>query len=83
MTCGNHCCEHEFCWLCLHDRTRVAHDASFCTGRAEASHFEVLVSVERQIRSNWAQQGHDTQPALDTFVKEVNTALPRGIHHTS
>ena len=53
MTCGNHRCQHEFCWLCLHDWTRVTHDASFCTGRAEASHFEVLASVERQIRSNF------------------------------
>ena len=27
--------------------------------------------MERQIRSNWAQQAHDTQPALDTYSKEV------------
>ena len=27
--------------------------------------------MERQIRSNWAQQAHDTQPAVDTYVKEV------------
>ena len=46
MTCGNLRCQHEFCWLCLHDWTCVAHDASFCTGRAEASHAEVLASVE-------------------------------------
>ena len=32
---------------------------------------EVLASVERQIRSNWAQQAHDTQTAVDTYVKEV------------
>ena len=71
MTCGNPRCQHEFCWLCLHDRTRAAQDASFCTGRAEASHLEVLPCVERQIRSNWAQQAHDTRPAEDTYAKEV------------
>ena len=64
-------CQHEFCWLCLHDRTRATQDASLCTGRAEASHLEVLPSVERQIRSNWAQQAHDTRPAEDTYAKEV------------
>ena len=64
-------CQHEFCWLCLHDWTRATHDASFCTGRAEASHLEVLASVERQIRSNRAQQAHDTRPAEDTYVEEV------------
>ena len=47
MTCGNPRSQPEFCWLCLHDRTRATHDASFCTGRAEASHSEVLPSVER------------------------------------
>ena len=31
---------------------------------------EVLASVERQIRSNWAQQAHDTRPAEDTDAKE-------------
>ena len=71
MTCGNPRCQHEFCWLCLHDRTRVAHDASFCTGRAEASHAEVLASVEMQIRSNWARQVHDTRPAEGTYAKEA------------
>ena len=71
MTCDNPRCQHEFCWLCLHDWTSATHDASFCTSGAEASHSEVLPSVERQIRSNWAQQAHDTQPALDTYVKEV------------
>ena len=71
MTCGNPRCQHEFCWLCLHERTRAAHDASFCTGRVEASHSEVLASVERQIRSNWAQQALDTQPAEDTYAEEV------------
>ena len=64
-------CQHEFCWLCLHDWTRATHDASFCTGRAEASHSEILASVERQIRSNWAQQAHDTRPAEDTYAEEV------------
>ena len=71
MTCGNPRCQHEFCWLWLHDWTRATHDASFCTGRAEASHLEVLASVERQIRSNWAQQPHDTRPAEDTYAEEV------------
>ena len=71
MTCGNPCCQHEFCWLCLHDWTSATHDASFCTGRAEASHSEVLASIERQIRSNWAQQAHDTRPAEDTYAEEV------------
>ena len=51
MTCGNPRCLHEFCWLCLHDWTRATHDASFCTGRAEASHSEVLTLVERQMCS--------------------------------
>ena len=32
---------------------------------------EVLASVERQIRSNWAQQAHDTRPAEDTYAEEV------------
>lgn len=71
MTCGNPRCQHEFCWLCLHNWTSATHDASFCTGRAEASHSEVLASVERQIRSNWAQQAHDTRPAEDTYAEEV------------
>ena len=71
MTCGDLRCQHEFCWLCLYEWTSATHDASFCTGKAEASHAEVLSSVERQIRSNWAQQAHDTQPALDTYVNEV------------
>ena len=71
LTCGNPRCQHEFCWLCLHDWTRATHDASFCTGRAEASYSEVLPSVERQIRSNWAQQAHDTRPAEDTYAEEV------------
>ena len=47
MTCGN--------W------TSATHDASFCTGRAEASHLEVLASV----------QAHDTRPAEDTCAEEV------------
>ena len=71
MTCGDPRCQHEFCWLCLHDWTRATHDASFCTGRAEASHSEVLPSVERQIRSNWAPQAHDTRPVEDTYAEEV------------
>ena len=71
MTCGNPRCQHEFCWLCLHDWTSATHDASFCTGRAEASHSEVLASVEMQIRSSWAQQVHDTRLAEDTYAEEV------------
>ena len=71
MTCGNPHCQHEFCCLCLHDWTSATHDASFCTGRAEASHSEVLTSVERQIRSNWAQQAHDTRPTEDTCAQEI------------
>ena len=71
MTCGNPRCQHEFCWLCVHDWISATHDASFCTDRPEASHSEVLPSVERQIRSNWAQQAHDTQPVVDTHAKEV------------
>ena len=71
MTYGNPRCQHEFCWLCLHDWSRATHDASFCTGRAEASHSEVLPSVERQIRSNRAQQAHDTRPAEDAYAEEV------------
>ena len=58
MKCDNPRCQHEFCCLCL------------MTG-AEASHSEVLPSVERQIRSNWVQQAHDMWPAEDTCAKEV------------
>ena len=47
------------------------YNASFCIGSAEASHSEVLASVERQIRSNWAQQAHDTRPVEDTYAEEV------------
>ena len=71
MTCGNPRCRHEFCWLCLCDWTSATLDASFYIGRAEASHSEVLASVERQIRSNRALHAHDTQPAVDTHAKEV------------
>ena len=71
MTCGNPRCQHEFCWLCLHDWTTAAHDVSFCTGGAEASHSEVLASVEKQILSNWAQQVHDTRLAEDIYAEEV------------
>ena len=71
MMCGNPRCQHVFCWLCLHDWTSATHDASFCTRRAEASHSEVLASVERQMRSNWVQQAHDTRPAEDTYAEEV------------
>ena len=60
MTCGNPRRQHELCWLCLHDWTSATHDASFCTGRADASYSEVLASVERQIRFNWAQQARTT-----------------------
>ena len=78
MMCGNPRCQHEFCWLCLHDWTRAMHDASFCTSRPEASHLEVLASVKRQIGSNWAQQAHDTH-----ICERGTSALPRGTHHTS
>ena len=71
MPCGNPRCQHEFCWFCLHDWTSATHDASFCTGRVEASRSEVLPSVERQIRSNWAQQAHDARPAEDTYAEEA------------
>ena len=71
MKCDNPRCQHEFCCLCLHDWANATYNASFCIGRAEASHSEVLASVERQIRSNWAQQAHDTRPAEDTNEKEV------------
>ena len=39
MTSGDPRCQHEFCWLCLHDWTSGTHDASFCTSRAEALAF--------------------------------------------
>ena len=71
MMCGNPLCQHELCWICLNDWTNATHDASFCTGRAEASHSQVLPSMERQIRSNWAQQARDTRPAEDTYAEEV------------
>ena len=71
MTCGSPRCRHEFCWLCLYDWTSATLDASFCTGRAEVLHSEVLASVERQIHSNWAPHAHDTQPAVDIYAKEV------------
>ena len=71
MTCGGPRCQHEFCWFCLDDWTSAMHDASFCIGSAEASHSEVLASMERQIRSNWALHANDTQPAVDTYAKEV------------
>ena len=71
MKCDNSRCQHEFCCLCLHDWTSATYNASLCIGRSEASHSEVLVSVERQIRSNWAQQVHDTRPAEDTYTKDV------------
>ena len=71
MKCDNPRCQHEVCCLCLHDWTSATYNASFCIGRAEASHSEVLAFVEKQIRSKWAQQAHDTQPAVDTYAKEV------------
>ena len=71
MKCGNPRCQHEFCWLCLHDWTSATHYASFCTGRAEASQLEVLASGEKQIRSKWARQAHDMCPAEDTYVEQV------------
>ena len=71
MKCDNPRCQHEFCCLCLHDWTSATYNASLCIGRSEVSYSEVLVSVERQIRSNWAQQVHDTRPAEDTYTKDV------------
>ena len=71
MKCDSSRRQHEFCCLCLHDWTSATYDASFCIGSVEASHLEVLASVEKQTRSNWAQQAHDTQTAVDTYVKEV------------
>ena len=49
----------------------ATHFAALCTVRAETSHSEVLASVERQIRSNWAQQVHDTRPEEDIYAEEV------------
>ena len=72
MTCDNPHRQHEFCCLCLHDWTSATYDASFCIGGAEASHSEVLASVDRQIRSNWAQQTHGTRRAEDTYVEKVS-----------
>ena len=71
MTCGNPRCQYEFCWFFLHDWTSATHNASFCTGRAETSHSEVLAPAEKQISSNWAQQAHDTRPAENTYGEEV------------
>ena len=71
MTCDNPRCQHEFCCLCLHDRTSALYNASFCNGSAEASHSEVLAPVERQICSNRAQQAHNARPAEDTYAEEV------------
>ena len=47
-------------------------NASLCIGRSEASHSEVLASVEKQKSSNWAQQTHDTRRAEDTYAKKVS-----------
>ena len=71
MKCDHPRCQYEFCCLFVHDWTSTTYDASFCIGSVEASHLEVLASVEKQTRSNWAQQAHDTQTAVDTYVKEV------------
>ena len=71
MKCDNLRCQHEFCCLCLHDWTSATYNASLCIGRCEASHSEVLASVERQIRSKWARQAHDMWPAEDTLAKEA------------
>ena len=71
MMCGSPRRQHEFCWFCLHDWTSATHDASFCTGRAEASHSEILESVEMQIRSNCARQAHDMWPTEDIYAKEA------------
>ena len=70
-TCGNPRCQHEFCCLFLHDWTSARYNASFCIGRAEASHPEVLASVEKQIRCKWARQAHDMWPAEGTYAKEA------------
>ena len=83
MTCGNPRCQHEFCWLCLQDWTSATHDASFCTSRAEASHSEVLASVERQIRSNWGATGARHAASGGHLCEGGISALPRGTHHTS
>ena len=80
MTCGNPRCQHEFCWLCLFDRISATLDASFCTGGAEASHSEVLASVERQIRCKSARQADDMWPAkgaLERFRVTITTHLER------
>ena len=73
MTCDNPRCQHEFCWLCLYEWTSATHDAAFCTVSRDLAFggSEVLASVERQIRSNWAQQVHDTRPAEDIYAEEV------------
>ena len=71
MKCDKPRCQHESCCLCLHDWTSATYNVSFCIGRAEESYSEVLASAERQIRSNWAQQVHDTRPAEDTYAEEV------------
>ena len=71
MTCDNPRCQHEFCWLCLYEWISATHFAALCTVRAETSLSEVLASVERQIRSNWAQQVHDTRPEEDIYAEEV------------
>ena len=70
-TCGNPRCQHEFCCLFLHDWTSARYNASFCIGRAGASHSELLASVGRQIRSKWARQAHDMWPPEDTYAKEA------------
>ena len=76
MTCGNPRCQHEFSCLCLHDWTSATYDASFCIGRAEASHSEVLASVDWQIRARHAaSRGH--------LCGKCISALSRGTHHTS
>ena len=68
MKCNNSRRQREFCCFCLHDWTSAVYNASFCIVSAEASHSEVLASVERQIRSNWAQQAHDAE---DTYAEEI------------
>ena len=68
MTCGNPRCQHEFCWLCLHDWTRATHDASFCTGKGVA-----LGGSGVRGEADTLQLGataHDTRPAEDTDAKE-------------
>ena len=68
MKCDNPRCQREFCCFCQHELCWLWYDASFCIGSVEASHLEVLASVEKQTRSYWAQQAHDAE---DTYAEEI------------